>query len=50
MNNSAADRRSPLGLFPGQLAPRLALRHPQGLGGLAASGFVLSWPGAVLSM
>ncbi len=23
MNNSAADRRLPLGLFPGQLAPRL---------------------------
>ncbi len=23
MNNSAADRRSPLGVFPGQLAPRL---------------------------
>ena len=23
MNNSVADRRSPLGLFPGQLAPRL---------------------------
>ncbi len=37
MNNSDADRRSPMGLFPGQLAPRLALRRPQGLGGLAAS-------------
>ncbi len=33
MNNSAADLRSPLGLFPGQLAPRLydrVLLDPKG--------------------
>ena len=33
MNYSVADRRLPLGLFPGRLAPRLA-----------AKGFVLGWP------
>ncbi len=33
MNYSVADRRLPLGLFPGRVAPRLA-----------ANGFVLGWP------